>query len=90
MFFSTLVTAALAATAFSSPIHNTLTVHEKRTELPRGWTKRNELRRRALLPMKIGLAQNNLEKGGDWLHEVSDPDVSCTRNTNIRAMGFVY
>lgn len=74
MFFSTLVTAALAATAVASPISNTLVVHEKREELPHGWTKRTMLDRRAILPMRIALAQNNLEKGGDWLHEVSDPD----------------
>lgn len=73
MFFSTLVTAAFAATAFASPISNNV-VHEKRDSLPPGWTKRSVLDRRALLPMRIGLAQNNLDKGGDWLHEVSDPD----------------
>ncbi|KAK5174105.1 uncharacterized protein LTR77_001185 [Saxophila tyrrhenica] len=74
MFF-TLVTAALAAsTVFASPIANTKVVHEKRDVLPSGWNKRSELHRRAILPMRIALAQNNLEKGGDWLHEVSDPE----------------
>jgi tripeptidyl-peptidase-1 len=74
--FATLITAALAATTvFASPIiSNSNVVHEKRDVLPPGWNKRSELSRRALLPMKIALAQNNLEKGGDWLHEVSDPD----------------
>lgn len=77
MLFSTLVTAAaFAATAFSSPIAITHSknVHEKRTELPSGWVKRDILDRRAILPMKIALTQSNLDKGSQWLDEVSDPD----------------
>lgn len=75
MHFSTLVTAAtFAATVFSSPISITHYVHEKRSELPPGWVKRDTLDRRAILPMKIALAQNNLDKGSRWLDEVSDPD----------------
>ena len=77
MFFSTLVTAAaFAATAFSSPIAITQSsnVHEKRSELPSGWIKRDVLDRRAILPMKIALMQTNLDKGSQWLDEVSDPD----------------
>ena len=74
MFFSTLVTAALAATAFASPITTVHTVHEKRSELPQGWRKRDVLDRRAILPMKVGLRQSNLDKGWDWLKEVSYPN----------------
>ena len=75
MLFTTLLTAAaFAATAFSSPISNTHSVHEKRSELPRGWKKRDVLDRRALLPMKVALSQSNLDKGWDWLKGVSYPD----------------
>lgn len=74
MLFSPLVcAAAFAATAFSTPIV-THSVHEKREELPAGWIKRDVLDRRAILPMKIALAQGNLNKGSQWLDEVSDPD----------------
>jgi tripeptidyl-peptidase I len=75
MLFSTLVTAAFAATAFSSPISVSNVLHEKRTELPYGWSKASELSKRAILPVRIALAQSNLEKGGDWLDDVSNPDV---------------
>ena len=75
MLFSTLITAAaFAATSFSSPIAISHSVHEKRSELPVGWVKRDVLDRRALLPMKIALSQGNLHKGQEWLDEVSDPD----------------
>ena len=76
MFFSTFITTtiAFAATAFSSPIAVTHSLHEKRDKLPHGWIKRDILDRRAILPMKIALAQSNIDKGWDWLNEVSHPD----------------
>ena len=75
MFFSTLITtAALATTVFSSPIISNNYVHEKRDSLPEGWVKKSALDRRALLPMKVALAQSNLDMGYDWLGDVSDPD----------------
>ena len=75
MHFSTLVTAAtFAVTVFSSPISIPHSVHEKRSELPPGWIKRDVLDRRAILPMKIALTQSNLAEGSQWLDEVSDPD----------------
>ncbi|KAK5130674.1 hypothetical protein LTR08_001835 [Meristemomyces frigidus] len=69
-----MVAAALAATTVASPISNVHhSVHEKREALPAGWAKRDVLDRRAILPMKVGLAQSNIDKGGEWLHEVSHP-----------------
>ena len=75
MRFSTLVsTASFAASVLASPLSITHSVHEKRDGLPQGWQKRSALDRRAILPMKVALAQSNLEKSWDWLSEVSSPD----------------
>jgi len=76
MHFSSLVVAsALVAAAAASPIDSSPhTVHEKRDVIPAGWEKRDALDRRAILPMRIGLAQSNMDKGHLWLEEVSSPD----------------
>lgn len=73
-FLSLVSAAALAASAVASPLSTTHSVHEKRSEAPQGWTKREELDRRAVLPMKIALAQSNLDRGWEWLEEVSHPE----------------
>ena len=72
MFFHSLgVVGALAILAVTSPVPHT--VHEVRTAIPSGWEKRETLDRRAILPMKVALAQGNLDKGWDWLKDVSQP-----------------
>jgi len=68
MFFSTLLTAsALVAGSLASPLVHPHVVHEKRSSNSPGWTRRDALDRRAILPMRIALAQGNLDKGHDWL-----------------------
>lgn len=73
LFFHSIVGAALAATAFASPIGISHSLHEKRSVVPRGWEKKDVLDRRAVLPMRVGLSQRNLDKGWQWLEEVSHP-----------------
>jgi tripeptidyl-peptidase I len=74
MLFTTLLaTAAFATTAVASPVAVPHTVHEKRGVLPTGWQKRDALDRNTILPMKIALAQSNLDRGWEWLKEVSHP-----------------
>ena len=48
-------------------------VHEKRLTTPMGWTKRARLSGDLLLPLRIGLSQQNLERGPEILYNVSDP-----------------
>jgi len=72
MHISFLTLAALATSAFASPIGG-YTVHEKRDALPRGWSKRGQLDRRASIPMRIALKQRNVERGYELLNEVSHP-----------------
>ena len=73
MFYSSLASfCALATLAVASPVPHV--VHETRAAIPSGWEKREVLDRRAILPMKIALAQGNLDKGWDWLKDVSHPE----------------
>ncbi|EMC93369.1 hypothetical protein BAUCODRAFT_113640 [Baudoinia panamericana UAMH 10762] len=74
MLYSRLLAfGAFAAASLASPLTSTHSIHERRSEIPAGWTRRDVLDRRAILPVKIGLAQSNLDKAADWLHEVSHP-----------------
>ena len=54
--------------AISIPLHHE--VHEKRGILPPRWTKRDRVEPHKLLPMRIGLAQTDLESGYDHLMDV--------------------
>ncbi|CAG8952783.1 hypothetical protein HYFRA_00009028 [Hymenoscyphus fraxineus] len=48
-------------------------VHEKRTSVHPRWTKTKRVEEHKLLPMRIGLAQMNLDDGYEHLMDVSDP-----------------
>lgn len=45
-------------------------VHEKRDNPSHAWIKRNRVAPHAVLPMKIGLAQQNLDQGYKHLVDV--------------------
>ena len=74
LFSQFLAAGTFAAFASASPINIPHSVHEKRWETPVGWAKRDALDRRTIMPMRVGLAQSNLDKGFDWLMEVSSPE----------------
>ena len=74
MLSSFLVATAFAVGVFSSPLNIPHSVHEKRDAPPRGWQSVSRLNADAILPMKIGLTQSNLDRGAEWLDEVSHPD----------------
>ena len=57
----------------ASPITSPHVVHEKREAAPHGWVKRDAVDRRAVMPMRVALTQSNLDKGYDWLMDVSHP-----------------
>nr|POF26206.1 tripeptidyl-peptidase sed1 [Quercus suber] len=69
-----LIVSASVAVAFASPIISNYVLHEKRAQHETGWAKVEALDRRALLPMRIGLTQRNLDKGYQWLEDVSHPE----------------
>lgn len=64
--FSVLTALAASALALSTP--NNYISHEKRSEPLKQWVKRDEVSRQAVLPMRIGLRQPNVDNGkGDEL-----------------------
>ena len=70
MRFSTAAIGALALGVAAVPAPAANVVHEKRDYVPRGWAKRDKLPGDAELPMRIGLSQQNLDKGMDLLMDV--------------------
>ncbi|KKY28894.1 putative protease s8 tripeptidyl peptidase [Phaeomoniella chlamydospora] len=72
------VLAATTLVAFSEalPKGNTHSLHEKRSHTPSKWQKRARVEREAILPVRIGLTQTNLEEGHEYLMDVSHPNSS--------------
>lgn len=73
MHFTLLTLGALVSYGLASPT-SSYALHEKRNALPSGWSKRDQLDRRAVMPMKIALKQRNIERGWEFLEEVSHPE----------------
>jgi tripeptidyl-peptidase-1 len=64
------VVAAIAALLNAAPAPIKHVLHEERAILSRDWTKGARIEKSAVIPMRIGLTQTNLEKGYDYLMEV--------------------
>jgi tripeptidyl-peptidase-1 len=64
------VVAAIAALVNAAPASIKHILHEERTIHSRDWTKGARVEKSAVIPMRIGLTQTNLEKGYDYLMEV--------------------
>jgi tripeptidyl-peptidase-1 len=70
---STVFTAALVAFVTlcdAVPTPSTYALHEKRTSMPRLWSRSNRVDSEAILPIRIGLTQNNLENAEMHLMDV--------------------
>lgn len=62
------VVTALAASALALSTPSRYVSHEKRSEGLKQWVKRGEVSSQAVLPMRIGLRQPNIDNGkGDEL-----------------------
>jgi len=66
--------AAIAAISNAAPAPIKHVMHEKRQAPSSDWVKVARIEGTAILPMRIGLTQNNLDKGHDLLMEVYDPN----------------
>ncbi|OQE42187.1 hypothetical protein PENCOP_c004G05160 [Penicillium coprophilum] len=66
------VALAIAALSGAVPAPVKHVLHEKRSEHV-DWVKGERIKRDSVLPVRIGLTQNNLEKGEEYLMAVSDP-----------------
>ena len=65
---------SLATTAIALPASTPYELHERRTGLS-SWSEVADRKPdgRAVLPVRIGLKQNNLDRGYGFLMDVSDP-----------------
>ncbi|KAG4026987.1 hypothetical protein MFRU_034g00470 [Monilinia fructicola] len=70
------IIAAALPGADSLSSRSALVLHEKRHAPRTRWVKRDRITGETLLPVRIGLAQRNLEKGHDLLMDVSHPKSS--------------
>lgn len=68
VLFALAVVVSTSAAPAPDPIKHVL--HEKRDREPLDWVKRTRVDRDAILPMRIGLSQNNLDQGEAYLMEV--------------------
>ena len=64
--------SALAVGVAGAPSYD-YTLHEKRGHIPQGWTCSGRLPADVVLPIRIALTQENLDKAEDFLMEVSSP-----------------
>ncbi|PVH88867.1 putative Tripeptidyl-peptidase sed1 [Cadophora sp. DSE1049] len=55
------------------PTPGTHSLHEKRSSLPRLWSRGDRVDKNAILPVRIGLAQQNMEDSYGHLMDVSNP-----------------
>ena len=70
MFLSRFVVLAIVAFANGVPAGLKHAVHEKRDTPALDWVKSARIEADAVLPMRIGLTQTNLDRGYDHVMEV--------------------
>lgn len=64
------IVGALATLTAAVPTPPTYALHEKRSSLPKSWVRGNRVESDSILPVRIGLTQNNLENGYTHLMDV--------------------
>jgi tripeptidyl-peptidase I len=65
---------SVISAAFARVVPSTHSVHEKRDFLHPRWLQGTRLHSRAILPIRIGLTQQNLDNAEEQLLDISDPD----------------
>lgn len=70
MFVKLSVLVAIAGLVNAAPAPIKHVLHEERAVANRDWVKSSRIEKDAIIPMRIGLTQTNLEKGYDYLMEV--------------------
>jgi tripeptidyl-peptidase-1 len=70
MFAKLSIVVGLAALINAAPAPVKHILHEVRAIESRDWVKGARIEKDAIVPMRIGLTQTNLEKGYDYIMEV--------------------
>lgn len=73
MRWSSFISVSVVLSTTAAIVPSTHGVHEKRDVHSSRWTKLGRVRPEAILPVRIALSQNNLDKGHDYLMDVSHP-----------------
>ena len=74
MRISIVLSLLAASTACSAaPTNKRYVLHEKRHAEPHMWTKRSKAPSDQVLPVRIGLTQNNLHRAEEFILDVADP-----------------
>ncbi|KAF2733218.1 subtilisin-like protein [Polyplosphaeria fusca] len=75
MHFLLCTVAALVALTSALPTapNHSHVIHEKRNSLPAKWAKRSRMDSTAILPVRIGLKQRNVDRAHEYLDSVSNP-----------------
>jgi tripeptidyl-peptidase-1 len=68
--FLTGALTALLTVCTAVPTPNSYSLHEKRSSLPRLWSRGSRVDQDAILPIRIGLTQSNLENSYAHLMDV--------------------
>jgi tripeptidyl-peptidase I len=69
------ILTGLAACASAAPAPVPLDVHEKRSTQMQKWSRRDvKLSRDTVIPISIGLTQSSVDKGYEFLMDVSHPE----------------
>jgi len=76
MHFSLIAVCGLLTAAIAAPTANTKrhVVHERRKILPSQWKRNTKIHGDSTLPMRIALAQSNLDRADEFLMDVSYPE----------------
>ncbi|KAH7883232.1 peptidase S8/S53 domain-containing protein [Phlebopus sp. FC_14] len=67
------VVLSLGLLAAAEPALSPYTLHEKRSDVPRGWTLQSRQDPSAFVPLRFALTQRNIDDIGTFLMEVSHP-----------------
>jgi len=74
MHFHSFLVAAFIGVATASPTPGQhYVIHEKRSAPPAGWARAERVNPKAVLPLRIGLQQRNLDQADAFLDGVSNP-----------------
>jgi tripeptidyl-peptidase-1 len=73
MILTTSLLASLVSLALATQISPQV-LHERRSSIPSGWTKRSRHALDAVLPLRFGLTQSNIDQLENFILDVSDPE----------------
>ncbi|MCJ1286094.1 hypothetical protein MMC26_005437 [Xylographa opegraphella] len=73
MHLKAVAVVLFAAYSYAAPHAATHAIHERRDYTPTSWVKRDRILPTTTIPVRVGLRQSNLEKGYDFLMDVSHP-----------------